>query len=426
MDKRRIALGCVADDFTGASDVASFLANNGIKTVLFNGIPTEPISEENDCQAVVVALKTRTEETSHAVAESLAACKWLKEQGAGQLFIKYCSTFDSTRTGNIGPIADAVMKMEEAPYTILCPALPVNKRKVRDGRLYVNDIPLDESPMRNHPLTPMWDSRLSELMKEQSPYPVFNLTADWYERPEEAAKLIESYKAEHKHFYLVPDYYEDGHDKNIIELFGDLPVLTGGSGLMTALADKYKKEYGIKDGERISDSAKGGAVLLAGSCSVATLGQIADYQEKGGKSFRIYPKQLLNGEQSAEDILNFIRRNKGEAVLVYSSAPADELKKMQEEGGREEVAALLEKTMAQLAEAVVKEGITRVIVAGGETSGAVTKQLGFSSYHIGSSIAPGVPVMIPLENEKIRLVLKSGNFGQTDFFVRALKMTGEE
>ncbi|MDY5649171.1 MAG: 3-oxo-tetronate kinase, partial [Lachnospiraceae bacterium] len=415
-----IALGCVADDFTGASDVASFLANAGINTVLYNGIPAGSAAIEDDCQAIVIALKTRTQETAAAVSESLEAFRWLKGQGARQLFIKYCSTFDSTREGNIGPIADAVLETEEEPYTILCPALPVNKRKVKEGRLYVNDVPLDESPMRNHPLTPMWDSRISELMREQSAYPVYNLTADWYEKPDEALKLIEEYKEKHKHFYLVPDYYEDCHAEKIVELFGDLSVLTGGSGLMTALAEKYKKEYGYAEGGRPSDSSEGGAVLLAGSCSVATLAQIEDYQKKGGKSFRIYPKQLMEGAQNMEEMLSFIRENPGEAVLIYSSAPAEELKQMQQESGREQAAALLEQTMAQLAERAVKEGITRVIVAGGETSGAVTRQLGFASYRIGSSIAPGVPVMIPLENEKIRLVLKSGNFVQTDFFTRAL------
>lgn len=170
-------------------------------------------------------------------------------------------------------------------------------------------------------------------------------------------------------------------------------------------------------------ASEGAAVLLAGSCSVATLSQIEDYKEKGGLLYRIYPQKLLEGSQSAEDILRFLEENKEKSVLIYSSAPADEVREIQQEG-KERIAGLLEQTMAETAAGAVAMGVSRVIVAGGETSGAVTKRLGFSSYRIGPSIAPGVPVMIPLENRDIRLVLKSGNFGQRDFFARALKTTG--
>ncbi len=413
-------LGCIADDFTGAGDAASFLAKKGIRTILLNGTP-DGNKEIGDAQAVVIALKTRTMETKRAVKETLQAAAWLKEKNAQQIYVKYCSTFDSTKEGNIGPVMDALLETYQVPYSVLCPSLPVNGRTVENGRLYVNGVPLDESPMKNHPLTPMWDSDLKNLMEEQSRYQCVKTGQITEDNQKQKADEIKEFQKEHDHFYVIPDYSNEEDARNIAAEFGDLEILSGGSGLLEYLAEKYAGNHTDKIPETATD---GKALLLAGSCSVATRNQIAHIQEKGILSMKMDPIALMQNRQSEEEIWNFIQKNPSE-VLVYSSDDPEAVKEVQKMG-KDKAAALLERTTANLAKRAVKNGFTRIIVAGGETSGAVTKALGYDAYEIGESVAPGVPVMIPLNNRKIRLVLKSGNFGDVDFMEKALKLTGRD
>lgn len=424
--KKGILLGCIADDFTGASDAASFLVQGGLRTVLYNGVPDgEAVAAAEDCEAAVIALKTRTQETASAVKDSLEALGWLREQGARQFYVKYCSTFDSTPKGNIGPICDAAMELLGTECTLLCPSLPVNGRTVRGGRLYVNGIPLDETHMKNHPLTPMWDSDIPSLMKDQSRYPCFVLDRETLCSGSEAVTaLTERCRKQYDRFYLVPDYETDEDAEKIVALFGGLPLLTGGSGLMSALGGKLSGENEGGPAPK-GASGQGKAILFAGSCSVATRAQVKHYLEHAaGEGIMLEPDRLLTGEQSVEKIWAQIVETDPDRILIYSSGSAGRVERTG--GDRNAEAATLERTMAELAGLAVDAGFTRIIVAGGETSGAVTKKLGLSAYRIGESIAPGVPVMIPLHDERIRLVLKSGNFGQEDFFQRALAVTGRE
>lgn len=416
----RIVLGIVADDFSGASDAASFLVQEGIKTILFNGVPEQPLQHSDEDIAVVVALKTRTEETNQAVSESLRAFAWLKEQGAQQLYSKYCSTFDSRKEGNIGPIIDRVLETYRIPYTIVAPALPVNGRIVKDGHLIVNGVPLHETHMKDHPLTPMWASDLAELLRPQGKYTSLKITQNMLQlSKEEILQIVEDFGQDKEHFYVIPDYSEDHHAQKIVEVFGDLPFLTGGSGLMTELGRKYRK---TNTTSAISETATTGkAIILAGSCSAATLQQIEQFQAQSGKSIKIDPIKLIEGSQTKEQIWEQIESTDEDAVLVYSSDKPENVKKAQ--SSKMNVSEILEQTMAYIAKNAEKNGANRIIVAGGETSGAVTQVLGYNAYLIGQSIAPGVPIMVPLENKNLRLVLKSGNFGQADFFLRAIKMT---
>jgi uncharacterized protein YgbK (DUF1537 family) len=418
--KHRLLVGCVADDFTGASDAASFLISKGLKTLLFNGIPQGHMEE---CNAVVIALKSRTQETKSAVADSLQAFRWLKEQGAEHFYFKYCSTFDSTKEGNIGPVTDALLEELGEKCTILCPALPVNKRTVKDGILYVDGIPLSETHMKNHPLTPMWESEIAKLMEPQGKYPTLNVNSQLLAQPEEEIrKVVEEFGKDKEHFYIVPDYVTDEDGEKIAQVFGGLKVLTGGSGILAPLAARYLKDLGQEGGNIVESVTPGKGLVLAGSCSKATLGQIADFQEKGHPSYQMDPIKMLNGEETVEDIWNFITQHGEEEVLIYSSAKPETVLEVQKVG-KEKVAALLEGTTAELAARAVAAGYHRIIVAGGETSSAVAKKLGYNSFEIGQSIAPGVPVMAPLSSPEIRIVLKSGNFGQVDFFQRALDET---
>ena len=414
-NQNRILLGCVADDFTGASDAASFLQEAGMRTLLTNGIPAKA-EIPAETEAIVVALKSRTQKTAQAVHDVLEAIKWLEKKGAEQFYFKYCSTFDSTKEGNIGPVTDAVLEYLQAGYTILCPALPVNGRTVKEGCLYVHGTPLHESSMKDHPLTPMWDSRIKHLMEAQGRYTAFELY-------KESMDDIYAKTFGEKHFYVIPDYETEEDGDKVAAEFGDLKFLTGGSGLLKPLGkyllDKNNRKQMKRDKEKKYDFTK--VALFAGSCSAATLEQIADYQRKGGVSVQILPLKLLEGTQTKEDILKFIHTHSDRDVLVYSSDTADKVREIQK-AGREKIAKLIEDTISGTAEELVKEGYSGIISAGGETSGAIMKKLGFDTFLIGESVAPGVPVMMPLDCQELKLVLKSGNFGQPDFFKRALRI----
>lgn len=429
-------LGCIADDFTGASDAASFLVKGGMSVRLYNGIPvqqtaggpagTEPEEnggeeEPDETQAIVIALKSRTQETSAAVDDSLKAARFLLGQGVKQIYFKYCSTFDSTATGNIGPVADALMDLMKVPCTLLCPALPVNGRTVEDGKLMVNGVPLHESHMKNHPLTPMWDCRIHKLMEPQSRYGCRNLSLHGLDS-QSCTDILKHFQSDIP-FYIIPDYKSPEDGRTIASVFGQLPLLTGGSGLLEPLARLWTEKLSAQ-GKIPESGTEGKALLLSGSCSKATLEQIAWYQKQGHPCYQLDPHAMLEGRQTADDAWRFVAENSNDnnAVLVYSSDTPDKVKESQKLG-TEKIAAMLEHAAADLASRAVNTGYTRIICAGGETSGAVTKGLGFTSYWMGESVAPGVPIMIPSERPDIRLILKSGNFGQEDFFGRALSMT---
>lgn len=418
----RKLFGCIADDFTGGSDAASFLVAGGMNTVLCNGIPREDFFLPEECEAVVIALKSRTQNTKDAVADSLAAIRWLARQGAEQFYIKYCSTFDSTSEGNIGPIVDAVLEETNTPGTILCPALPANGRVVKGGILYVKGVPLAESPMKDHPLTPMRKSRIAQLMAPQGKYPSYELHQNLLHggRTKLEAEMA-AFSRNKTHYYLIPDYVDDADAEVLADIFGDYRVLTGGSGILTALARRLKKD----NSTHLPQSAtSGSALILAGSCSTATNAQTAWFRAQGGVSIRLEDAKVLDGTQTADILWNEVRTH-NEPVLVYSYETPEGLQAKRNEEGRR-LSALIEQTLSGLAAKAAAEGVTRIIVAGGETSGAVTKKLGYEAFQIGESIAPGVPILLPLDAPAVRLVLKSGNFGQEDFFGRALAMTGKE
>lgn len=434
MDK--IYFGVAADDFTGASDAASFLAEAGVPTVLCSGIPEPGRSFGSGVKAVVAALKTRTAPSGQAVRETLGAFAALEQLGAEKFYLKYCSTFDSTAAGNIGPAADAVLDRYGLRCTVLCPSLPVNGRTVRGGILFVNGVPLAESPMKDHPLTPMRRSDVAGLMEMQSKYRAVSLSVDEWAAWKEGASRPES--PDGRPFYIVPDYYEDAHADVLADVFGGLKFLTGGSGLLGALGRKYVREHGREMARaaacgskpdagwdpgavREAEKPEGRALLLAGSCSAATLAQIENYREQGGTLLRIDPRRMLDGTQTVDQIRDFLD-GADSSVLVYSSAPPDEIREIQKLG-KEKTAAVVEQTLSGLAVEAARRGTDRIIVAGGETSGAVTKALGLRAFTIGRSVAPGVPVMIPVDRPSMRIVLKSGNFGQEDFFRRALALT---
>lgn len=413
---KKIKFGCFGDDFTGASDAASFLKRAGFSPVLIKDIPDDSFVMPENADCAVIALKIRTIPAQEAVEQALSAYQWLKAQGAEHIYYKYCSTFDSTDKGNIGPIIDAVFEKYGLRTTILCPALPVNKRTVKDGHLYVDGIPLNETHMKNHPLTPMKSSSIPVLMSKQGKH-----TCKTISQEELAAESIKI--ADIEPVYLVPDYACDEDGRNIAKHFHSLEFLTGGSGILAHFGTYYL-DGGVLAGANKAKAAKSGkALLLSGSCSVATLGQIANFIAKGGSAIKVSPADLFESEKSfATKIWQEIEELKAESVLVYSSANPEAVKKVQSIYGAEAVSNKLETLMADLAVIAVANDYNKIIVAGGETSGAVTEALNDCAYMIGEEIAPGVPIMEPVGHSGLRLALKSGNFGDECFFHKAIAL----
>jgi len=409
-------LGVIADDFTGATDIAGFLVENGMRTIQVSGIPRRPINLEVD--AIVVSLKSRSCEPQLAIDESVAVAKWLKEQGCKQFYFKYCSTFDSTENGNIGPVTDALLKVLDSQFTIVCPALPVNGRTVFNGHLFVFEELLSESGMRNHPVTPMTDSNLIHLMNAQSQGNTGLVTYDVNEKGPQAIQDRLNTLQQEGFDYAVVDAFKSEHLDNIAVAIKDMTLVTGGSGLAAGIAKNWiKGDANLDEAKKLGQPTKGKTIIFSGSCSEMTNKQVAKYQS-------LAPHYALNVEHCINDSEAYVREvflwclKHGDmkyAPLVYATAPADILKDIQRNYGAQKASTAVEQFFSQLAIKLEDSGVKNFIVAGGETSGIVTQSLGVSGFYIGPQIAPGVPWIKSLDGQ-LSLALKSGNFGNEDFF----------
>ena len=413
-------LGVIADDFTGATDVASMLVREGMRTVQVIGVPEGPPPEGAD--AVVVALKSRTIPAADAVAQSLAALRWLQAAGARQIYFKYCSTFDSTPAGNIGPVAEALMDALGAPIAIACPAFPENGRTVFRGHLFVGDQLLSDSGMRDHPLTPMTDANLVRVLQAQARGKVGLLRHDVIARGAEAARTTLMALAADGVRLAVADAITNDDLRVLGEAVADAPLVTAGSGVALGLPAAYAARGWLqRDAQAATLPAVGGAAaVLSGSCSVATNAQVQHWLGSGRPGFRIDPRALAAGAPVVDEALAFARARLTQGpVLVYATAEPAEVKAVQAELGVDRAGHLVEQAMASVARALVDGGVRRLVVAGGETSGAVVQALGVHALRIGAPIDPGVPWTLAL-NRPLLLALKSGNFGSVDFFAKAL------
>ena len=417
-------LGVIADDFTGAGDIAVALAKGvgdagGLATVQFLGIPTNnaPVGTE----AGVVALKSRSISSEDAVSQSLQAAEWLLSQGAEQIIFKYCSTFDSTKQGNIGPVAEALAARLESTQVIFCPSFPANGRTVYQGNLFVKDVPLSESSMAYHPLTPMKDSDIRRVLAAQCKTAVGHVSYPHVLSGSE--KLTHAIEQCHAPFVVV-DAITDGDLLTIARSQRGVRFVTGGSGIAPGLAHNFISD-GRAQGQKPSVAGvTGPEIVLAGSCSSATLGQIKHHKAH-------HPAKLIDvdavmaGTVSADDYVTFLLENTEKAPLLYSSADKAQLKRLQEQYGVEPVATRLDELFGEIASKAVSLGVRRIVVAGGETSGAVATALGHASLRVGPEIDPGVPVLSATDGSGVVLALKSGNFGTPDFFEKALHVMGE-
>ncbi|PMS36789.1 uncharacterized protein YgbK (DUF1537 family) [Trinickia symbiotica] len=418
----RPLLGCIADDFTGGTDLASTLVRGGMRTVQTIGVPAQ--AELHDADAIVIALKTRTVEPQEAVRESLAALEWLRKAGCKQFFFKYCSTFDSTPKGNIGPVADALADALGVDLAVACPAFPENGRTIYRSHLFVGDVLLSESGMRDHPLTPMTDSNLVRVLQSQTRRKVGAVKLDAVSRgPDAIAAAFDSLRSEGARYAIV-DAVADRDLISIGAALSDHPLVTGGSGIAMGLPENFRRAGKLTASvSAASDlpNVVGAGVILSGSCSVATNAQV-EHWKRSRPAFRLDALQLAEGDRQIEDAVAWCaERLSGGPVLIYGSAAPDVVRAAQQKLGADVAGALMERALATIASELVRHhGVRKLVVAGGETSGSVVKALGVCALRIGAPIDPGVPWTTSSGSEPLALALKSGNFGTVDFFEKAL------
>ena len=422
MSMRRPLLGVIADDFTGATDVAGMLVQAGMGTLLTIGVPQDGAALAAD--AVVVALKSRTTPPADAVRDSLAALVRLQAAGCQHFYFKVCSTFDSTPRGNIGPVAEALMAALGADFAIACPAFPENGRSVYRGHLFVGDALLSDTGMRDHPLTPMTDANLVRWLQAQTALRVGLLRHDGVAAGIDAVRSrITALRADGVRIAIA-----DAIDNNDLRALGaacaDLPLLIAGSGLALGLPATYaQRGWVTPDATLAALPAVGGhAAVLSGSCSTATNAQVQQWRQGERPAFRIDALQLAAGAPLAVQALAWADTRLGSGpVLVYATASADEVKATQQQLGVERAGALVEQCLAEIAAGLHARGVRRLVVAGGETSGAVVQALQVQRLRVGAPIDPGVP-WTQAEGRPLLLALKSGNFGGVDFFAKALSL----
>ncbi|MET4805078.1 3-oxo-tetronate kinase [Limibacillus sp. MBR-115] len=418
-----LLLGCIADDFTGATDLANTLVKSGMRTVQINGLPGPDSAAPADAEAIVVALKSRTQPAEQAVADSLAAQTWLTTGGARQILFKYCSTFDSTPLGNIGPVAEALMDRLDADFTTFCPVFPGAGRTLYQGHLFIWDTLLSESSMRNHPLTPMTDANLVRFLQLQTKRKVGLLAHQTVRAGSKAVRDTLRELRQQGIEFIICDALTDEDLITLGHAQAGCRLLTGGSGIAMGLADNFRAAgLNLPDSTSSLPAVSGPQAILSGSCSEATLGQL-QYVSGRYPVFRIDPLALARGQGLVGRALTWAEDKLGDVPIVFAaSAEPATVKAAQEKLGRMEAGELVEKALGKIAQGLVERGLRRLVVAGGETSGAVVSALGLKALRIGPEIAPGVPATVSLTDPPLAVALKSGNFGGPNFFEKAFEV----
>lgn len=422
---KQVLLGCIADDFTGATDLANNLVRAGMRVLQTIGVPATPVEAEVD--AVVVSLKSRTIAPAEAIAQSLQACKWLQAQGAQQIYFKYCSTFDSTPQGNIGPVIDALMNELKTDFTIATPAFPDMGRTVFKGHLFVGEVLLNESGMQNHPLTPMQDPNLLRVLSPQTNHRVGLIDHAVVAQGQGAVRARIADLRQQGIGIAIVDAVSNADLHRLAPALADMPLVTAGSGVAIGLPANFSIQPNPHSAEL--PPAAGSKAIVSGSCSRATNAQVADFVAKGGASLAIDPMGLVDGTASVASVvqqaLTWARPRLGQQpVLIYSTATPEALQAVQNRLGVEQAGARVESTLAKIAVGLVEAGVGQLIVAGGETSGAVVQALGMTQLQIGAQIDPGVPWCAGRTQPAdtlIHVTLKSGNFGRVEFFTQAFE-----
>lgn len=412
-------LGVIADDFTGATDIASFLVQNGMSTVQVNGVPARPLMLQAD--AIVVSLKSRSCAADKAVSDALQALSWLQQQGCERFYFKYCSTFDSTPRGNIGPVTDALLAALGETLTIISPSLPVNGRTVYQGHLFVMDQLLSDSGMRHHPVTPMTDSNLLRLMEAQASGKAGLINSQTLDRGAAAVSVALDELAQQGVRYVVLDALSEQHLLTQGEALRDMRLVTGGSGLAIGLAQQWASAGHDSREAQIAGAPQGQrAVVLSGSCSTMTNRQVARYRQQAASCAVDVERALQERDHYARELGDWVAAHQQDALapMLFATADPDSLQRIQQQYGAERSSEAIEQLFAAVVQDLQQRGWQRFIVAGGETSGVVAQTLGIDAFHIGPAISPGVP-WVRAVSQPVSLALKSGNFGDENFFARA-------
>ena len=421
-----LKLGCIADDYTGASDLANTLTRSGLRTVQTIGVPADDLALP-EVDAVVVALKSRSIEASDAVARSRAADKWLRGRGASHILFKICSTFDSTYKGNIGPVTDALRADCGETIVLVTPAFPATGRTVYQGNLFVGAVPLNESPLKDHPLNPMHDSNLVRVLARQSTGKIGLVDLAVVARGAAAVRARLGELAAQSASAAIIDAVFDPDLETIGAVALEHGLSVGASGIGLGLARALVASGQVKaatDDAGAMAPVGGPAACLAGSCSQATLQQIS-HAESLMPVLHLDPERVIAGKDEAQRALSWASARLADGpVLIASSCQPDEVTRLQARHGREAAGHAIEQAMADIAEGLVQAGVRRLVVAGGETSGAVVDRLRLPGFLVGAEIAPGVPVLrsVGAHTGDMLLALKSGNFGGPKFFDDALAL----
>ena len=421
--KRGILLGAIADDIAGATDLCDTLVGQGMRTVQEIGVPRQD-EAALDADAVVIALSTRTGPAKAAVRQSLAALRWLQARGARQIFFKYRSTFSSTNRGNIGPVADALLDAMGEEFTIVCPAFPTAGRTLFQGHLFVGNLLLSESFMRTHPMTPMKQSNLIKVLSRQTKHKVDLVPHEVVNVGPDAIRNHLKRLREAGNRYAIMDAVTDRNLVDIGIACRDMKLVTGGSGAALALPKNFRRAglLGPDSGADILPPAKGHAAVVAGSCSEATLAQVA-HMRQHCPAFFIDGIKLGGKRDLAEEALEWAKPKLGDGpVMIYSSAEAELVKKVQRKHGVAKSSDLIEACLAKISQGLVRAGVGQLIVAGGMTSAETIKALNIHALRIGHQIDPGVRWTMTLDEPPLHLALKAGNFGDSDFFARAFQV----
>ena len=410
--EKNILWGCIADNFEGAAEAASFFKKGGLETVIYRGIPKTGVNESFN--AVVIDLETENLKSDKAVELSLSAIKYLKMIGTQKFYYKYSSNFYRALKNNVGQISKALMDELGVKKTILCPAFPEKGYTVKMGIAYINGEPISEN--KEYSLNKN-ESEIAELMADISPYPCINVDLEEMEEDnEEIWNRLNEFEKIMGAYYIVPDFVSEEDSYRIADIFGSLDFLTGGAGIIEALSERS----GIKNNK--FEGTDGKAIIISGSCSKSSLEQINKFIDNGGKAFKIDAIRLLYEKQTVGDLWNFMAENGDETVLIYSSDTEENVKYNQRHGAKE-ISESLKNAAAELVETAVMNDYNRIIILGSETADAITDKLGFDSYITGCSAANGIPVIIPEKNKKLRLVIKSGDSGDENFLQTAVKIT---
>ena len=417
-------LGAIADDFTGATDLASMLVGQGMRVVQLIGVPaaSDPVP---DADAIIVALKSRTAPVAEAVADSLAALEWLQAADCKQFFFKYCSTFDSTDQGNIGPVADELVEALGCGFALACPAFPVNGRSVYQGYLFVGSSLLNESGMENHPLTPMKDANLVRVLSRQTDATVGLVSYATVQHGAMAIRGAMTVLKEQGRRYAIVDAVTNDDLFAIGKAAAKHALITGGSGVAIGLPENFRAAGLLQEAEDPGalPEAGGHCAVLAGSCSRATLFQIGT-AKLHVPTLELDPLATPDTKILAAQAIAWMDGKLGDTpIVIAASGTPEKVAALQAQLGRDAAGALVEATLAEIAEALVARGVRRLVVAGGETSGAVVQRLGVRRLRIGDEIDPGVPwTYAEGSGPSLHLALKIGNFGARDFFLKAFGM----